>query len=319
MNTPFESPKIKEALNILEQLDIPKQQRNERSALCLLALVDLKPSDPWSSCRSPLIGITQMMNWMKKHYDKLYAPNSRETIRRQTMHQFIQAGISFYNPDDPSRATNSPKVVYQITPDILKLLQSYGTPKWPMLLLKQQKKRPSLSIKYAKQQYQKLVPLILPFNAKIELSPGPHSRLVKAIIEDFSARFVGNATPVYIGDTSEKFAYYNKELLISLGVLIDTHGKMPDVVLFHKEKNWLFLIESVTSHGSINPKRFVELTELFSGSNAGLIFVTAFPNLIVMKKHLQELAWETEVWIADTPSHLIHFNGDKFLTPFKKK
>ncbi len=311
--------KISEALSILVALGLPKEQQNDRSALCLLALLGLMPSDHWRSASAPLIGITPMMDWMKAHYAKKYAPNSRETVRRQTMHQFIQAGISLYNPDDPSRATNSPKAVYQIYPGVLTLLRAFGTKKWTGLLKKQLKSKPSLSIQYAKHRHQKLVPVILPSGTEIKLSPGEHSELIKDIIEEFGARFAQNSLLVYVGDTGEKFGFFDEKLLTSLNVSLDSHGKMPDVVLYLKAKNWLFLIEAVTSHGPVNPKRYNELTTLFAETTANLIFISAFRTRSIMRRYLHDLAWETEVWIADNPSHLVHFNGDRFLGPYTVK
>ena len=91
---------------------------------------------------------------------------------------------------------------------------------------------------------------------------------------------------------------------------------MPDVVVHHVEKNWLVLIEAVTSHGPVNPKRRQELKELFSGSKIGLVFVTAFLERKAMIKYLNDISWETEVWLAESPTHLIHFNGERFLGPY---
>ena len=99
-------------------------------------------------------------------------------------------------------------------------------------------------------------------------------------------------------------------------VEIEEHGKMPDVVVHHVEKNWLVLIEAVTSHGPVNPKRRQELKELFSGSKIGLVFVTAFLERKAMIKYLNDISWETEVWLAESPTHLIHFNGERFLGPY---
>jgi len=105
---------ITAALTVLTDLGMPRAQLNERSALCLLALLNVTPGMAWSEAESPLMGITPIMDWVKEHYEKKYAPNTRETFRRQTMHQFVQAGIALYNPDDPSRPVNSPHAVYQI-------------------------------------------------------------------------------------------------------------------------------------------------------------------------------------------------------------
>ena len=75
-------------------------------------------------------------------------------------------------------------------------------------------------------------------------------------------------------------------------------------------------MESVTSHGPVDGKRHAELAQLFAESTAGLVFVTAFPDRVVMSQYVGEIAWETEVWVADAPSHLIHFNGVRFLGPY---
>lgn len=93
---------------------------------------------------------------------------------------------------------------------------------------------------------------------------------------------------------------------------------MPDVVLYYPERNWLLLVESVTSHGPVDANRHEELARLFSTATPGLVYVTAFPNRLNMARYLSEIAWETEVWVADAPSHLIHFNGVRFLGPYKK-
>ncbi len=113
--------------------------------------------------------------------------------------------------------------------------------------------------------------------------------------------------------------YFDKEGLANLGVTIESHGKIPDVIIHYTEKNWLVLIEAVTSHGPIDGKRKDELKRLFSNSHAGLVFVTAFLTRGAMVRYLQEISWETEVWVADHPTHLIHFNGDRFLGPHEEK
>ncbi len=147
------------------------------------------------------------------------------------------------------------------------------------------------------------------------LTPGAHSLLIKAIIEEFGPRFTPGAEVLYIGDTGSKIAHFYAEGFAALGLALDMHGKFPDVVLHYQEMNWLLLIEAVTSHGPVDAKRHVELKALFSQANAGLVYVTAFPNRQVMARYLPEISWETEVWVADSPTHLIHFNGENFFGP----
>lgn len=306
---------LKEAGQILVSLGLPRAQQNERSALCLLALLNLTPDKPWSQGEDPLIGITPIMDWAREHYRKEYAPNTRETVRRQTMHQFVDAGIALYNPDDATRSVNSPKAVYQIERFALKLLRTHGTDKWHDNLTAYLAKRQTLAAQYAHEREQKKIPVKVSPGQKIHLSPGEHSTLIKAVIEEFAARFVPGGVLVYAGDTGNKWGYFDAVSLARLGVNVEAHGKMPDVVIHYPERNWLLLVEAVTSHGPVNGKRHAELARLFATSTAGLVYVTAFPDRSLMSRYLGEIAWETEVWVADAPSHLIHFNGVRFLGP----
>jgi hypothetical protein len=118
-----------------------------------------------------------------------------------------------------------------------------------------------------------------------------------------------------VGDTDEKFIVYDREGLAELDVVIDQHGKMPDIVVHHAAKGWLLLIEAVTSHGPVNPKRHHDLRQLFASSTVPLVFVTAFLTRKATARFLGEISWETEVWCADAPEHMIHFNGERFLGP----
>jgi len=307
---------IEAAHQIILSLGLPRAQQNERSALSLLALLNLTPGKPWAQAENPLVGITPIMDWAREHYGKAYAPNTRETFRRQTLHPFCDAGVALYNPDKPDRPVNSPKAVYQIEPAALKLLRSFGTAKWHNHLTAYLAERETLIAKYAKERAHNRIPVALAPGKAITLSPGEHSELIRAIIEDFAPRFAPGSALVYAGDTGDKWGYFDAALLVELGVDVDSHGKMPDVVLHFTEKNWLLLVESVTSHGPVDGKRHSELAKRFAGSKAGLVYVTAFPNRAIMSRYLGEIAWETEVWVVDAPSHLIHFNGVRFLGPY---
>jgi len=176
--------------------------------------------------------------------------------------------------------------------------------------------RDTLVARYANEREQNRIPVEIAPGKKITLSTGEHSELIRAIIEEFAPRFAPGSLLVYAGDTGDKWGYFDAALLVELGVTIDSHAKMPDVVLHYTERNWLLLVESVTSHGPVDGKRHAELAGLFAGATAGLVYVTAFPNRAVMARYLPEIAWETEVWVADAPSHLIHFNGERFLGPY---
>lgn len=308
--------RVDAALQVLSSLGLPRAQRNERSALCLLALLDLTPKRPWSGARNPLIGITPIMEWVREYYGKDYAPNTRETVRRQTMHPFLDAGLAIYNPDKPDRPVNSPHAVYQIEPAALALLRTFGTARWHDELSSYLSGRETLIARYANERRQNRVPVRVAPRKRITLSSGGHSELIRSVIEDFAPRFAPGCLLVYAGDTGDKWGYFDAPLLTTLGVEVGAHGKMPDVVLHDTARNWLLLVEAVTSHGPVDGKRHAELARLFAGSAAGLVFVTAFPNRGLMARYLGNIAWETEVWVADSPSHLIHFDGERFLGPY---
>ena len=283
---------IEAAQQIIVSLGLPRAQQNERSALCLLALLNLTPGKAWADAENPLVGITPIMDWAREHYGKEYAPNTRETFRRQSMHQFCDAGVALYNPDKPDRPVNSPKAVYQIEPAALALLRTFGTPAWHDSLAAYLAERETLVARYAKEREQNRIPVEIAPGQQITLSPGEHSELIRAIIEDFAPRFAPGSVLVYAGDTGEKWGYFDAALLAELGVDVDSHGKMPDVVLHFTERNWLLLVESVTSHGPVDGKRHAELAKLFAGSKDGLVYVTAFPNRSIMGRYLGEIAWE---------------------------
>lgn len=303
------------AREILEQIDMPRGQRNDRSAWTLLALGDLTPDRPWADVASPIMGITPIIEWIAAHYGKRYAPNSRETIRRFSIHQFMEAGLVVYNGDAPDRAVNSPKAGYQLSAEAVTLLRSYGTQRWDEALRTFLSIKPGLATRYAAKRERSMVPVEIAEGRTISLSPGAHSELIRDIVEQFAATHVPGSRLIYVGDTGDKIGFLDEQALAELGVAVDLHGKLPDVVLHDVRRDWLILAESVTSHGPVDGKRHDELHRLFADARAGLVFVTAFPNRATMARYLSELAWETEVWIASDPTHLIHFNGDRFLGP----
>ena len=145
-----------------------------------------------------------------------------------------------------------------------------------------------------------------------------HNALQIAIVEKFGPRYARDAVVLYLGDAASKFVIYEQKHLEQLGVPITTHDKLPDVILYQENKNWLYLIEAVTSHGPVSHKRKYELEKLLQRCTAQPIYVTAFPDAREFRRHAAEIAWETEVWIAETPEHMIHYNGDKFAGPHEK-
>lgn len=311
--------RVAEAVSVLTQLGLPPRQQNLRSALTLLALLGLTPEQPWSSASDPLCGITPMMEFFSEHYGQTYAPNSRETVRRQTVHQFEDYGLIVTNPDRPDRPINSGGYVYQIDQSALRLMRRFDTPGWNEALDTYLSSREAIMARYAQTRQRHRIPVTLPSGDALTLSGGGQNVLVKQIVEEFCPRFTPGARVLYLGDTDEKLALFDRRAFLDLGVDIQVHGKMPDVVVHHVDgnKDWLVLIEAVTSHGPIDPKRQFELEdEVFKGARVGLVFVTAFLSRRSMARCLPDISWRTEVWVADAPTHLIHFDGERFLGPY---
>jgi adenine-specific DNA-methyltransferase len=304
------------AREILLALGLPKGQLNDRSALTLLALLDLRSDAFWSDVKAPRIGVTPIMDWISLNYGRTYKPNTREIIRRQTLHQFVDAGLALYNPDKPDRPVNSPAAVYQISPSALKLLKTHNTDAWDASLKNYLKNRSSLAKKYASPRKLAKKKLLIEGGKMVELSPGKHSDLIYEIVNSFAPRFAGQGKLMYLGDTGSKVGFFSESGFSELGLELNKKGKLPDVIVLDVNRNWLLLIEAVTSHGPVDAKRKRELERLFAKSKAGLVFVTAFPDKKAFNKYLASVAWETEVWVADNPDHLVHFNGKRFLGPY---
>ena len=310
--------KIDEALDILMQIKMPKQQLNERSALTLLALLNLKEADDWKIANKSLLRIHDIIEFIEISYKKIYAENSRETIRRQTIHQFEFAGIVIKNPDDPKRSTNSPNTVYSITDEFLKLVKCYNSDEWENELLVFTDIKGTLSAKYQNVKQKIKIPLKIE-GVSLELSPGKHNELQVHVIQKMIPRFLPNSKLLYVGDTSDKLLYYKEELLKKIGIPLTQHDKLPDLVYYDDERASLILIEAVTSHGPVSAKRQLEIEDVLKDCSLNRIYITAFPDKRVFKKYLDDIAWETEVWIASQPDHMIHFNGPKFLFTLENK
>ncbi|MFO8008500.1 MAG: BsuBI/PstI family type II restriction endonuclease [Candidatus Brocadiia bacterium] len=307
--------KKEEAQDILRQLGLPPAQQNERSALTLLALLDIRPDADWQDATDPLRGITEMMDWFAEHYGVQYAPNTRETVRRQTVHQFVQAGIAQKNPDEPGRPTHSPHPVYQVTPQVLEAVRYYKTSLWGSQLDAVREQSTKLRHRHQADREMQKVPVHFD-GKKLVLSPGHHSRLIRSVVEDFCPRFVPGGQVLYIDERGAAEGYVDEKRLQEIGVRPESGGRMPDVAVYDPERVWLVLVEAVTSHGPVNPTRRQQLYALFADAEAELVYVTAFPTRQTMTRYLSDISWETEVWVADAPNHMIHFNGERFLGPY---
>lgn len=310
--------KITEAQEILKNLGLPIPQQNEMSALTLLALCNIREDDHWEDATRDSKRITKdIMSFVNENYkkDSQYAPNTRETFRRQVLHQFVQAGIVNYNPDIPDLPVNSPKAHYALTEETLEVIKAYGTSEWDSKI-QQYNATSFLRNRYAEEREMHRIPLMVE-DKEYQLSPGAHNALQAAVISEFAPRFAHGGKLLYLGDTEDKDLHIEKEILDKLKLHVSEHSKLPDIIIYDSEREWLFLIEAVTSHGPISAKRLIELEDFTKDCPCGIVYVTAFPDNKEFRKHSADIAWETEVWLANAPDHMIHFNGDRFIGPRK--
>lgn len=307
--------RLQEAQQILEALGMDAERSNERSALVFLALANVDPESTWNQATNSMIGTRAIMDFIRDIYGKEYAPNSRETIRRFTLHQFDSAHLVEMNADKPDRPINSPLWNYRLTEEALTLIRLYGTEQWGSALSSYLVALPGLKELYAANRELNAVPLQLPNGKSFKLTPGGQNLLIKDMVEEFCPRFTPGGQILYVGDAGNKWALYEKEALGKLNVSVDEHGKMPDLIVYMPDKEWLILLEAASSHGPVDSKRQAELAALFSTATAGLVYVSCFPDRATFRKYVDQIAWESEVWCADHPTHMIHYNGDRFLGP----
>lgn len=302
--------KIEETREFLQTIGMPKAQQADICCYVILAMAGIKPDMSWSEATNEWIRIHDIIQFVNTFYNTSYAENSRETFRKQALHRFRTAALV----EDNGKAINSPNYRYRLTEETVKILRMMETVAWKESIKRFLYYHEKLIDLYASKKKMTMMPVNIN-GENFKFSAGKHNELQKAIIEEFAPRFAPNSECLYVGDTIEKDLVKNVEKLKELGFEITLHDKMPDVVLYREDKNWLYFIESVTSVGPMDPKRILEITEMTKEVVAGKIFVTAFLDFKTYKKFAEELAWETEVWIAEMPEHMIHLNGDRFMGP----
>lgn len=311
--------KLQDADQFLNDLGFNDLKSKERACRTLLALAELTYNTAPVEATRNMHTVRSLMDWIRHHLDDDIAENSRETIRRKILKFFVSGGLCYWNEDDPTRSITSSKNNYSLTEEAHQLLLSFGTTEYPGLLRKYLRDRPGLQAKYQRARNLALIPVTLPDGLEVKLSAGGQNPLIKAMISDFCSRFITEAEVLYIGDAAQKYVHYDKETLSGLKVEIPDHGKMPDLIVLSKDKNWLFLMEAASTHGPVDQIRYDELQDIFGESLAGLVLVSCFSDRKTMRKYAADLAWETEVWIASEPEHMIHLNGSRFLGPYGRQ
>lgn len=307
---------INEALEILDCVGIPLNSKTQRAmekmAVCFLAVAGVKKD--WSKAiENANLKSRDIIKIVNENFEENISSGSYDDIRRKDLKLLVLADIVINSGINKRSATNNPTRGYALHPDFKNLIVTYKTTDWKSSLKKFNDNKPSLAEILSRKRNLEQIPVKLPSGKPLELSLGEHNVLQKEIIEQFLPRFGSDCSVLYIGDTSNKSLHMEIEELKKLNFFELSHDELPDIIAYSKKNNWLYLIEAVHSSGSMSEIRVHQLKKLLKDSKAELIFVTAFLNRAEFRKWVMDVAWETEVWIADNPDHLIHFNGHKFL------
>jgi len=310
---------INEALDILESVGIPVGSKSERAlekmAMSFLAVADVV--EDWKKAKSSEDDIhlktKEIIQIINKNFEENISSGSYDDIRRKDLKLLVLADLVVNSGVNKGSATNDPTRGYGLHPDFKNLIITYKTKKWENALKMFNKNHLSLSEVLARKRNLGRIPVRLPSGKPLELSLGEHNTLQKEIVEEFLPRFGSDCEVLYIGDTSNKILHIEEDELRTINFFELSHDELPDIIAYSKKNNWLYLIEAVHNSGPMSETRVFELKKMLSNCTAELIFVTSFLTRTEFRKWTMDIAWETEVWIADNPDHLIHFNGCKFL------
>jgi hypothetical protein len=313
---------INEAIEILVSVGILTDDKTERSlermAMAFLAVAGV--TKKWTDAvDNRFLKTRDIITFNNTNFEENISSGSYDDIRRKDLKLLVLAGLILNSSDKPNAATNDPTRGYNLETSFMKLVKTFQTTAWNETLQKYIEGKVLLKDQLARKRNIEKVPILLPNGTELELSAGQHNLLQKLIIEEFLPRYGQNCQVLYIGDAANKMLHLEQKELEKLNFFELSHDELPDIIAYNSRKNWLYLIEAVHSSGSISETRLLELKRLTEKCTAEIIYVTAFLNRAEFRKWASEIAWETEVWIADNPDHLVHFNGDKFMGPYSEE
>ncbi|MBL4810511.1 MAG: hypothetical protein JKY43_10700 [Phycisphaerales bacterium] len=320
--------KILEAQQLLKAIGLPlgedelrTARRQKRLAMAFLAVANIKPETDWKDAcihgdsSGHALSTREVIAFWNEHYEENISSGSYDDVRRKDLIWLVESNLVLRSAINPDASTNDPTRKYAVSVEASDLVKDFGTNDWPSLVENFKGKHGEIKERLAKKRAIAKMPVQLPNGEEIELSPGEHNVIQKAIVEKFLPIYGYDSEILYIGDTTKKILHIEKEKLEELGFFELAHDSLPDVVAYSKTKNWIYLIEAVHSSNPMSRLRHASLERLTAQCIAPRIYVSAFLNRAAFREWVAEISWETEVWIADAPEHLIHFNGNKFLGP----
>lgn len=297
---------------LLGKLDFSQDFNTEQTAICVLAMMDVKHrKDLLNHCKCLRDGarIHDIIAFAWSDRKRRYAENTRESFRKGSLQRLVNHGLAIVNPDDPERPTNSGSTNYILTPEFINILEHLGSPALPSIINEWRERHKNVLSKRKKIDTSNQIEIMLPNSKRISLSPGIHNALEKEIIESFVSFHIQEPVFLYVGDAQNKMLYLDEKLLAALGIELNVHTRLPDIIVYSTKLDTIFAIESVTSVGPVEEKRKTEIEEIFKHTGRPVECVTAFLDRRMFGRFSRTLAWGTFAWIAEEPEHLIRFNG----------
>ena len=313
---------VNDAIYILYQLGVPVAGRTSRSlegmAVCFLAIVDVRQPDAWAGAKDLRDGRSlktrDIIEYVNAEFGETISSGSYDDIRREYLKFPVMAGVIVRS--NPGAARNSPTRAYALNPAYSEAVRAFGTARWESVVTGLLAGRRSLVEQLDPTRSVTRVPIRIGEGLVAQFGPGAHNELIKAVIEEFLPRYGYGSEVLYVGDAEDKMLHVNRTGLARLGLLVVEHAELPDVIAYSAERDWLYLVEAVHTSGPMSPARRLSLSGLLGKCSSGVIYVTAFATRQKFRSWVKDIAWETEVWIAEAPDHVVHFDGERFLGPY---
>lgn len=315
---------IRQALFIIDQLGIPLEgltgRAKEKLAMAFLAAGNIKSSKYWSKVQSANTGYSittkECVDFYNTYLEESMSKGSYDYVLRDGLKKLLIGGI--VEQSKPESNISDATRGYRISTEYARIIAKFGQNDWEKQVEVFNKTHKTYKERLSQKRDIPKIPVKLADGTEFHLTDGEHNLIQQQVLTEFLPRFGYGAKVLYCGDSDNKYGIiYEKEKLKELGVHDLKQGKLPDIVAYSEDKDWIYLIEAYHTSNPITVERKYELSQIFFEVADKCIYVTAFENNSAYHTCTEELAWETEVWIITEPDHMLHLNGSRFMGPYE--
>ena len=134
-----------------------------------------------------------------------------------------------------------------------------------------------------------------------------HTQLISDSITHYAKKFLPEYEVIYIDDgDGDRITEDDEEKLAAAGIALKLGDAMPDVLLWNKKTDRLWVIEAVTSDGEVDSHKAEQLTIMAKRcKKSGIDFTTAYRNwkdASTRQGAHNNLAIDSYLWIQSDPS-----------------